>query len=152
MIYSTVSQWLDGKFSAFNGSLAEADKLKMIGVNLDSGFLPANLKDKKYIIKFSGIKENSTETEQYAVNVGIEFQFTLYKKSVDNYNQIIDEYLFRFLRILQDDTITGLEFEAHGITLTNIRNPAITGLDKLDKGGKYLIPVIEFQLEAIVNI
>jgi hypothetical protein len=47
MIYITVSEWLEGKFSSFNGSLDESDKLKMIEVNLDSGF-PASLRIRRY--------------------------------------------------------------------------------------------------------
>lgn len=149
MIYKTIYEWLEGKFDNFNSSLDETGKLKMIEVNLDSGFLPASLKDKKYIIKFTGIKEDMTETERYTANVAIEFQFTLFKKPLEYYRQIIDEYLFRFLRLLQDDTVNGLEYEANGIMLTNIRNLRISDLNKLDNGGKYLMPVVGFDIETI---
>lgn len=151
MIYSTIIQWLNGKFSAFNESLADPDKLKQIEVNLDSGFLPANLKDRKYIIKFTGFREEGIETEQYSVNAEIEFQFTLYKKPLEHYRHIIDDYLFRFVRLLQDDTTGGLEFTANGITLTNLRSPAVTKLDKTDREGKFLMPVISFDIEAVTN-
>jgi hypothetical protein len=146
MIYNAVTSWLEGKFNAFNSTLGEESRLKKIDVSLDTDFLPSGLKDKRYIIKFREIAEDATETTEYTAKITIEFQFQLFKRPLEYYKQITDDYLFRFIKLLQDDTIGGLEYESNGLILSNIRNLRVAGLNRLNKGGQYLLPLIEFDL------
>lgn len=146
MIYNTASSWLEEKFNAFNSALAEGSRLKQIDVNLDTDFLPSSLKDKRYIVKFEEITEDDVEAREYSAKVIIEFQFQLFKKPLAYYKQITDDYLFRFIQLLQDDTVSGLEYESNGLILSNIRNLKIANLNRLNKGGQYLLPSIEFDL------
>lgn len=146
MIYSTASSWLEEKFNAFNSALAEGSRLKQIDVNLDTDFLPSSLKDKRYIVKFEEISEDVSEAREYTAKVIIEFQFQLFKKPLEYYKQITDDYLFRFIKLLQDDTVSGLEYESNGLILSNIRNLKIANLNRLNKAGAYLLPAIEFEL------
>jgi hypothetical protein len=151
MIYKTIIEWLEGKIDVFNIPLSDTDKLKKIDVNLDLGFLPANMKDKRYLVTLSGIEEDPCESHFGIAKVMIEFHFTLFKKPIEYYEEIIDKYLLPLAVMLEDDTVSGLEFESNGILLANLRELEITGLDKLDKGGKFILPSIKFGLEFIIN-
>lgn len=149
MIYETISAWVEEKVAAFNLTPDEKDKLRGIDTNLDAGFLPSSMKDKRYLLKLGSLKQATDEAGLLTVKVKLEFHFQLFKKPLESYRLYIDEYLFRFIKLLQDDTIAGLEYESGGIVLANIRNLEITGLDKTDKGGAYLMPVVEFEVEAV---
>ena len=151
MIYKTITEWLEGKIEAFNDPLTDPERIKKIDVNLDLGFLPANMKDKRYLVTLSGIEEDPGESHIRTAEVMIEFHFTLFKKPIEYYEEIIDKYLLPLALLLEDDTVSGLEFESNGILLANLRETRLTGLDKLDKGGKYIMPVINFKLEFLIN-
>lgn len=149
MIYNTITEWLAGKISEFNNSLPEVEKLKKTDVNLDAGFLPSNMLDRRYLLKLSSISEDANETHSFTAGVNLEFHFTIFKRPLEYYEEIIDKYLFPLAKLLEDDTISGLEYESNGIMLSNIRELEITGLDKTDKGGKFILPSIRFKLEFL---
>jgi hypothetical protein len=149
MIYEVISAWVEEKVAAFNLILDEKDKLRGIDTNLDTGFLPSSMKDKRYLLKLGSLKQVGDEAGTLLVKVNLEFHFQLFKKPLESYRMYVDEYLFRFIKLLQDDTVAGLEYESGGMVLANIRNLEITGLDKTDKGGAYLMPAVEFEMEAV---
>jgi hypothetical protein len=149
MIYEVISAWVEEKVAAFNLILDEKDKLRGIDTNLDTGFLPSSMKDKRYLLKLGSLKQVGDEAGTLLVKVNLEFHFQLFKKPLESYRMYVDEYLFRFIKLLQDDTVAGLEYESGGMVLVNIRNLEITGLDKTDKGGAYLMPAVEFEMEAV---
>jgi len=149
MIYEVISVWIGEKVAAFNLPLDEKDKLRGIDTNLDTGFLPSSMKDKRYLLKLGSLKHAGDEAGILIIKVKLEFHFQLFKKPLESYRMYVDEYLYRFIKLLQDDTIAGLEYESGGMVLANIRNLEITGLDKTDKGGAYLMPAVEFEVEAV---
>lgn len=151
MLYKVISDWITGKISLLNDSLAVQERLAANTINFDMDFLPANLKDNSYIIKLSEAAIDDNESGSIIVNVKIEFHFRLYKKSLDNYRKIIDDKLFALCKLLGDDSQAGLEYTSNGFTIANIHKINITGIDKAHKGGEFIFPVVEFELQIFYN-
>ncbi len=151
MLYKVISEWLKAKLTLLNDSLPANEKVKPGDVNFEMDFLPANLKDNTYIIKLSSISSEDNESAEIKVNALIEFHLRLYKKPVEFYRKLIDEKLFVLCRLLSDDTNAGLEYTSNGITIANIHNIMVSGLDKAYKGGEYIFPVVEFELQIFNN-
>lgn len=151
MLYKVISDWITGKISLLNDSLAVQERLAANTINFDMDFLPANLKDNSYIIKLSEAAIDDNESGSIIVNVKIEFHFRLYKKSLDNYRKIIDDKLFALCKLLGDDSQAGLEYTSNGFTIANIHKINITGIDKTYKGGEFIFPVVEFELQIFYN-
>lgn len=151
MLYKVISDWITGKISLLNDSLAVQERLAANTINFDLDFLPANLKDKSYLIKLSEAALDDNESGSIIVNVKIEFHFRLYKKSLENYRKIIDDKLFALCKLLGDDSQAGLEYTSNGFTIANIHKINITGIDKAYKGGEFIFPVVEFELQIFYN-
>jgi hypothetical protein len=151
MIYKVISEWVTEKISLLNNSLPPEERIKPADVNFDMDLLPANLKDNSYLIKLSKIKNEDNESGEMTVNTVIEFHFRLYKKPLLFYRKLIDEKLFALCRILVDDEAGGLEYISDGLTIANIHSVAVTGLDKAYKGGEYIFPRVEFELQIFIN-
>ena len=147
MIYKVISEWLTEKITLLNNTLSFEERLKPADANFDMDMLPANLKDNSYLIKLKNIDSEDNESGEIKVNAVIQFHFRLYKKPLKYYRSIIDEKLFPLSKILTDDTQAGLERTADGITIANINNITITQLDKAFKGGEFIFPIIEFELQ-----
>lgn len=148
MLYKVISEWITDKISLLNDSLAQPEKLTANEINFDMDFLPANLKDNSYLIKLGEIEFADNESGEIIVNTKIEFHFRLYKRSIDNYKKIIDDKLFALCRLLSDDSLSGLEYTSDGITIANIHKINVSGTDKAYKGGEYIFPVVEFELQV----
>ncbi len=151
MIYKVISDWVTQKITLLNNSLPIDERLKLSDANFDMDFLPANLKDNSYLIKLSDIKNEDNESGEVVVNTVIEFHFRLYKKPLEYYRKMIDEKLFALCKLLNDDSEAGLEYISDGITIANIHNIAIHGLDKAYKGGEYIFPRVAFELQIFNN-
>jgi hypothetical protein len=119
-------------------------------------FLPANLKDRTYLIKLTEI-ENTDEFEDAGifkrVRVLVQFQFMLSKQPVEYYKQIIDSYLYSLSKIVLSNNIAELNYRDplidEYLTLYDLKNLKITGLNILDKAGNYLMPKVEFSIGVI---
>lgn len=151
MIYKVISEWLEEKIDILNNTLPETEKVKQANVSFDMDLLPANLKDNSYLIKLSKIHNEDNESGEVNVYTIIEFHFRLYKKPLEHYRKLIDDKLFALCRILSDDSQAGLEYISNGFTIANIHNISVTGLDKAHKGGEYIFPRIEFELQIFNN-
>lgn len=151
MIYKVISDWVTEKITLLNNTLPIEERLKLADANFDMDFLPANLRDKSYLIKLSRVTSEDNESGEILVNTVIEFHFRLYKKPIQFYRKMIDEMLFALCKLLTDDSDAGLEYISEGITIANIHNIAITQLDKAYKGGEYIFPRVEFELQVFNN-
>lgn len=157
MIYKLTRSWLKKKIDYFNTTVSGIDnQLREINTNLDINFLPANLKDKTYLIKFDRIR-TTDELEDYEssnrMRVIIEFMFGVYNQNVIYYQKIVDEYLWKLHRIIESSNVFPLNYKDESITpdiiLFGLEEIGINNLTRLDKAGKYLIPTIEFELGFI---
>jgi hypothetical protein len=156
MIYHLIKSWLGLKIEAYNALVTNEDNINEVDVNLDVNFLPASLKDRTYIIKLEEI-ENTDEFEDAGifkrVKAIIEFQFMLCKQPVEYYKLIIDNCLYSLLKLIVSEDIAPLNFKdpviSEYLTLYDLKNLKITGLNKTDKSGSYLMPKIEFSIGVI---
>ncbi|RPI19020.1 MAG: hypothetical protein EHM58_03130 [Ignavibacteriae bacterium] len=156
MIYQLIKSWLNIKIEALNSALLNEAPVREVDANLDVNFLPANLKDRTYLIKLTEI-ENVDEFEDAGifkrVKVLAEFQFMLAKQPVEYYKQIIDSYMYGLSRIILNNDIAGLNYQDPMIdeylTLYDLKNLKITGLNTLNKMGNYLMPKVEFNIGVI---
>lgn len=151
MIYKVISEWFTEKITLLNNTLPHDERLILADANFDMDFLPANLRDNSYLIKFSSVKNEENESGEILVNTVIEFHFRLYKKPMQFYRKMIDEKLFALCKLLNDDTAAGLEYTSDDIIIANIHDITITGLDKAYKGGEYIFPRVEFELQVFNN-
>lgn len=151
MIYKVISEWLTEKITLLNNTLPQNERLKLADANYDMDFLPASLRDNSYLIKLSSVKKEENESGEIIVNTVIEFHFRLYKKPIQFYRKMIDEKLFALCKLLSDDSEAGLEYISDEITIANIHSIAIQGLDRAYKGGEYIFPRVEFELQAFNN-
>lgn len=156
MIYQLIKSWLSLKIETLNSSVPEEENIKEVDVNLDVNFLPAGLKDRTYLIKLEEI-ENTDEFEDAGifkrVKTIIEFQFMLCKQPVEYYKLIIDNCLYSLLKLIVSEEIAALNYKdpviSEYLTLYDLKNLKITGLNKMDKSGSYLMPKIEFNIGVI---
>jgi len=151
MLYKVISDWVSEKIEILNDTHADQDKVKAVNLNFDMDMLPGNLRDNTYLIKLGEVSFSESESEEILVSVKIEFHFRLYKKPVEIYRKLIDEKLYRLCTILSDDTASGLEYISNGITIANIGKIKISQIDKAYKGGEYIFPVVEFELQVFSN-
>lgn len=151
MLYKVINEWITAKITIQNSSLPSAERLKPSDVNFDMDFLPANMKDGTYLVKLNEITLEDNESGEIKVLTVIEFHFRLYKKPIEFYRKLIDEKLFGLCKILTDDSAAGLEYISDGIIISNIHNIKVIGLDKAYKGGEFIIPKIEFELQIFNN-
>lgn len=151
MLYKVINEWLEEKFDILNLSLPPAEQVKNPDMSFDTDLLPANLKDNTYMVMLHSIGSDDNESGSITVNVSVEFHFRLYKKPKEHYRKLIDEKLFALCRILTDVSAAGLEYESDSITIANIHKISVAGLDKAYKGGEYLFPRIEFELQVFYN-
>lgn len=156
MIYHLIKSWVTLKIEALNTSLGNEQPVREIDANLDVNFLPANLKDRTYLIKLSEI-ENADEFEDAGifkrVKVLVEFQFMLAKQPLDYYKLIADSYMYSLSKIILNNDIAGLNYQDPSIdeylTLYDLKNLKITGLNTLNKAGNYLMPKVEFNIGVV---
>lgn len=156
MIYQLIKSWLSLKIETLNSAVPEEESIKEVDVNLDLNFLPASLKDRTYLIKLEEI-ENTDEFEDAGifkrVKTIIEFQFMLCKQPVEYYRLIIDNCLYSLLKLIVSEEIAALNYKdpviSEYLTLYDLKNLKITGLNKTDKSGSYLMPKIEFNIGVI---
>ncbi len=156
MIYQLIKSWLSLKIETLNSAVPEEESIKEVDVNLDVNFLPASLKDRTYLIKLEEI-ENTDEFEDAGifkrVKTIIEFQFMLCKQPVEYYRLIIDNCLYSLLKLIVSEEIAALNYKdpviSEYLTLYDLKNLKITGLNKTDKSGSYLMPKIEFNIGVI---
>lgn len=151
MLYSITTNWLQEKINQFNHIYTDYGNLKSMDVYPLRKNLPSSQMDKRYFIKFAGIDEHRDETLLYRIKVEMEFHFLIGKKPVENYRIAADEFLFNLVQVIQDDTISGLEYTEGNVLLTNIRDLKITNLNSFEETGNYLLPGIEFTLEAVID-
>ncbi len=151
MLYSTAANWIQQKIDHFNHTYPVYGNLRNIDVYPLRKNLPSSQMDKRYFVKFAEIDEIRDETLLYRIKVEIELHFLIGKKPLENYRIAADEFLFNLASILQNDTISGLEYNEGSVLLTNIRNLKITKLNNFDPTGNYLVPNIEFELEAVID-
>lgn len=151
MIYKIISEWLNGRIALLNDTLGSNDKLRECSTNFDMDMLPAGLKDNSYLIKLSTAEINENEAAGFTVSVRMEFHFRLYKKIISAYNKLIDEKLFALCSILTGNETAGLEYSAYRLTIANIHNIKITGLDRTAKGGEFIFPAVELNLQIFVE-
>lgn len=148
MLYELIHDWVTKKIRALNTPavlISEVDTL------LDINFLPANLKDKTYIIKLSDTAiDDSPEDIEFDVKVIIEFEFLIAKQQLSNYQNLIDNILYKLGLLLFDNTkIPFTSSDNYNLSISKISNFSIKGLDKLDKSGTYLLPAMEFNLSIM---
>ena len=148
MLYNVINGWVTGKLALLNNTLPEADRLTAVNLNFDSDMLPHSLRDNSYYIKLQEISFTDTEAGEIKVTVNIEFHFRLYKKPAEFYKLFIDEKLYRLCGILLNDTAAGLEHTSNGITIANIHNISVSRLEKAYKGGEYIFPLVNFELQV----
>lgn len=149
MIYQLVRNWIkDVVISSLNGDIDAPNKMREVDVNIDNKFLPASLKDKSYIIKFGDIQPLDYETKMYSISMTIQFQFMIAMKPIGNYQDCVDIYLFPLMDLLWDKY--ELEYSndeiSTTISLDDIDNIKLSGLDKTEDGGKFILPEITFEL------
>lgn len=149
MIFQISNNWFAGKINLLNSSLAESEKLQKRDLNFETDSAPAALKDNSYLLKLKEFRLNDDESKTIKALITVEFCFRLYKKLNENYRKLIDEKLYELTRLLNDDADSGLEYTENSFTIANIYNISITGLNKSYKGGEYLTPVLEFELQII---
>jgi hypothetical protein len=156
MIYQLIKSWLSLKIETLNSAVTKDEIIKEVDVNLDVNFLPASLKDRTYLIKLDEI-ENTDEFEDAGifkrVKTTIEFQFMLCKQPVEYYRLIIDNCLYSLLKLIISEEIAALNYKdpviSEYLTLYDLKNLKVTGLNKTDKSGSYLMPKIEFSIGVI---
>ncbi|MEO8514510.1 MAG: hypothetical protein ABI543_13195 [Ignavibacteria bacterium] len=151
MLYQVINDWVTQKITLLNNSLTPEERLKLSDANFEMDFLPSNLKDNSYLIKLESIKIEDNESGEIKVNTVIEFHFRLYKKPIGKYKTLIDEKLVELCKLLTDDSAAGLEYTSGEVTIANIHNLTVTGLEKAYKGGEYIFPKIEFVLQVFNN-
>ncbi len=151
MLYKVINEWVTEKIALLNIALPAVERLKAADINFDMDFLPANLMESTYLLKLNEIKIEDNESGEIKAITAIEFHFRLFKKPLEYYSKLIDEKLFGLCKILSDDSVAGLEYISDGITISNIHNIKVTGLDKSYKGGEFIIPRIEFELQVFNN-
>jgi len=156
-MYALIRTWIQSLITSLNSTLTTAgkDNLKEIDTNLDINFLPASLKTHTYIIKLEDSEQGEKEYDAYnGVRVQIEFMFGLYQKDVNQYQEYIDTYLYPLRKLLKTtNAVNRLPYYNATATtachLRTIRDIKLADLNKLDGGGKYLKPTLNFTLEVV---
>jgi hypothetical protein len=149
MLYSAINNWIETKIAEFNQPLRNDELLRRSGLSIDLGMLPAGLKDKYYTIMLASARKSDIEANVFSVSAAIRFSFKLYRKPGEYYRNVIDEYIYKLSALLLDDEHDGLPYSLQGIELYNIQSFRLSGLDKTDAAGEYLLPSVEFDIQAV---
>ena len=148
MLYSAINNWIEAKIAEFNQSLREDEKLQRSTLAMEINSLPSGLRDRHFTLVLNSAERAAIEADVYTVNAAIKFTFRLYRQPEEYYRTIMDNYLGRLAGILTDDRISGLPFNAGGVTIYDLNNITLTMLDRVTGSGEFLQPVIEFRLRA----
>jgi len=151
MIYKLIRDWFGNQIVTFNTGLSAELQLTEISTNLDVNFLPANLKDKSYIVKLNDAPnlENVVGRKFFDVKVSVEFQFLIAKQPITNYENVVDSYLYKLsAQILHGFQAYRNNAVSATLALITISQLRLSNLKVFDKNGNYLIPSLEFVLKT----
>lgn len=152
MILTLTEAFINEAFLKLNERFDNSLKIRKVNTAMETANMPSSEQAINYNIYITGVTNEEDESGMMNnVAVRIDFVFLKAQKNNDIYKQIVDRYLYPFMRLLNNSEIySRANYDAdisQGLIINNVGELAITNGDRFED--EFFRPSIEMTLVVI---